>query len=239
MNILELKKEGTTAVISMNNGKNTQDLVFAQTLNSLVNKVSQDESITALVISSTDQKNWSQGINLEWMGGEIANGNLLAVRDFFLNLDQVYIQLMLIPIPTIAAINGHAFGAGAFLATACDYRIMNSERGFFCFPEIDLKMDFQPGVFSMMQHKLPSFKLADLLYTGKHAGAIELEQSFIVEKACSGVEATIQQAMEFASGFNKDRKIFGVYKQKLNGIAAKTMVDLDVAYHEAFQKSSQ
>ena len=238
MDVLKLEMEGTVAVISMNNGKNTQDLEFARTLNSLVEKVALDESSTALVITSTDQKNWSQGINLEWMTGEIANGNPLAVRDFFKNLNQVYSQLMLMPIPTIAAINGHAFGAGAFLATACDYRIMNSERGFFCFPEIDLKMDFQPGVFSMMQHKLPDFKLPDLLFTGKHAGAVELEQSFIVEKACPGIEATVQQAMEFAGSFNKDRAIFGIYKQKLNEQAAKTMVELDLAYHERLQKNA-
>ena len=114
MDVLKLEMEGTVAVISMNNGKNTQDLEFARTLNSLVEKVALDESSTALVITSTDQKNWSQGINLEWMTGEIANGNPLAVRDFFKNLNQVYSQLMLMPIPTIAAINGHAFGAGAF-----------------------------------------------------------------------------------------------------------------------------
>lgn len=236
MELLELKKEGTIAVISMNNGKNTQDLVFAQTLNSLLQKVTEDETVNALVITSTDQKNWSQGINLDWMGSEMSNGNSIAIRDFFMNLNQVYSQLMLMPFPTIAAINGHAFGAGAFLATACDYRIMNSERGFFCFPEIDLKMDFQPGVFSMMQHKLPHFKLSDLLFTGKHAGAVELEQSFIVEKACCGIEATIQQAMEFAGGFNKDRHIFGIYKQKLNAQAVKIMVDLDEAYHDKLSK---
>ncbi|MBT4087221.1 MAG: hypothetical protein HOE30_01885, partial [Deltaproteobacteria bacterium] len=86
MDVLKLEMEGTVAVISMNNGKNTQDLEFARTLNSLVEKVALDESSTALVITSTDQKNWSQGINLEWMTGEIANGNPLAVRDFFKNL---------------------------------------------------------------------------------------------------------------------------------------------------------
>ncbi|MCP4756538.1 MAG: hypothetical protein GY866_37220 [Proteobacteria bacterium] len=89
-------------------------------------------------------------------------------------LDQVYSKLM--PLPTIAAISGHTFGAGAFLATACDYQFMNGHCGFFCLPEIDLKMDFLPGVFSMMLHKLPDFKLADLVYSGKRAAATELKR---------------------------------------------------------------
>jgi enoyl-CoA hydratase/carnithine racemase len=131
---------------------------------------------------------------------------------------------MLLPIPTIAAITGHAFGAGAFLATACDYRFMNAHRGYFCFPEIDLKMDFLPGVFSMMVHKLPGFKLPDLFYTGKYATAKELEKYFIVEKACDSIEETIETAMDFAKSFNKDRSLIGIYKQKFNGKTAESMV---------------
>jgi enoyl-CoA hydratase/carnithine racemase len=38
----------------------------------------------------------------------------------------------------VAALNGHAFGAGLFMALACDYRAMRTERGFICFPELNL-----------------------------------------------------------------------------------------------------
>lgn len=227
MAVLELEKDGNVAVIKMNNGKNQQDLFFAQTLNNLVTEVGQDEGAHALVISSTDEKNWSQGINLEWMGKERQEGSIQNVTEFFVQLDQVYSKLMLLPMPVIAAINGHAFGAGAFLATACDYRFMNAHRGFFCFPEIDLKMDFLPGVFHMMQHKLPDFKLPDLLFTGKHATAMELERSFIVEKACEGVEDTITSAMDFAKAFDKDRDLIASYKRQLHGEAATAIVALN------------
>ena len=40
----------------------------------------------------------------------------------------------------VAAINGHAFGAGVFLALACDWRLMRTERGFLNFPELNLGM---------------------------------------------------------------------------------------------------
>ncbi|MFH2133389.1 MAG: enoyl-CoA hydratase/isomerase family protein [bacterium] len=230
MAVLELEIDNGVAIIRMNNGKNTQNLVFAQTLDRLLAEAGQDETVTALVVTSTDAKNWSQGIDLEWMNGAMAAGNMKDVRAFFQALDQVYHKLMLVPFPTIAAITGHAFGAGAFLATACDYRLMNAERGFFCFPEVDLKMDFLPGVFCMMQHKLPDFKLVDLVFSGKHATADELQRSFIVEETCLGVEATLAAALDFARGFSKDRQIFGIYKQKFNAETAKTMVDLNLAH---------
>jgi len=229
MAFLELEKKESVAVIKMNNGKNTQDLGFARTMNSLLEEVIEDSEATALVIISTDEKNWSQGIDLEWMNPAPQED----VREFFVVLDQVYSKLMLMPVPTIAAISGHAFGAGAFLATACDYRFMNAHRGFFCFPEIDLKMDFLPGVFSMMVHKLPGFKLPDLIYTGKRATAEELEKFFIVEKSCQGVEETITASMDFAAGFNKDRNLIGIYKQKLHAEAAKTLVEKDLEHFKA------
>jgi len=229
MAILELEKDENIAVIKMNNGKNTQDLNFAQNLHKIVDEVGQDDSAHALVITSTDEKNWSQGFDLDWMGQQREEGSAQNITEMMLQLDQVYTKIMLLPCPVIAAINGHAFGAGAFLATACDYRFMNAHRGFFCFPEIDLNMDFLPGVFRMMVHKLPDYKLPDLLYTGKRATAVELERFFIVEKACDGVDDTNAKAMEFAKGFNKDRNLIASYKRQLHGKVAEEIVALNRA----------
>jgi len=230
MAILELKKEDHVANIVMNNGKNTQDLNFAQTLHQMVEEVKEDEGTHALLITSADEKNWSQGFNLDWMGAEREAGNTQNVTEMFIQLDQVYSKIMLLPCPVIAVINGHAFGAGAFLATACDYRFMNAHRGFFCFPEIDLNMDFLPGVFLMMRHKLPDYQLPDLLYTGKHATAKELERFFIVEKACDSIEDTYNTAMEFAGGLTKNRDLIASYKRQLHGKVAEEMVALNQAH---------
>ena len=69
-----------------------------------------------------------------------------------------------------------------------------------------------------------------MLYTGKHVTAVELEKYFIVEKACGSVENTLAQAMVFARGFDKDRKLIEIYKKKLNGDAARALVDLNEAH---------
>jgi len=37
---------------------------------------------------------------------------------------------------------GHAFAAGALLTLAHDYRVMRVGRGWFCLPEIKLKLVF-------------------------------------------------------------------------------------------------
>jgi enoyl-CoA hydratase/carnithine racemase len=58
--------------------------------------------------------------------------------------------------PTITLINGHAFGAGFFLALAHDYSIQNPSRGFMCLPEVDLGLVIPSGIVVMIKSKLPS-----------------------------------------------------------------------------------
>ena len=46
---------------------------------------------------------------------------------------------------------GHAFAGGALLALAHDYRVMRIARGWFCFPEIHLKLRFQQGMYALLR----------------------------------------------------------------------------------------
>jgi enoyl-CoA hydratase/carnithine racemase len=102
--------------------------------------------------------------------------------------------------PTIALVNGHAFGAGVFLATAHDYRIQNPSRGFICLPEIDLGM-LIPNPFQVMfQKKLTPSAYRTALLEGQRLGgpaALDLE----IVDALGGLE----EAVKFVQG----RKLVG------------------------------
>ena len=58
------------------------------------------------------------------------------------------------PCITIAAINGHAFAAGAMVALAHDFRVMRNDRGFFCLPEVDIGMTFTDSMESVIKSRL-------------------------------------------------------------------------------------
>lgn len=48
---------------------------------------------------------------------------------------------------------GHAFGAGAFLALAHDYRIMRSDRGWWCVPAatVGLQIPLPQGLIALLR----------------------------------------------------------------------------------------
>jgi enoyl-CoA hydratase/carnithine racemase len=48
-------------------------------------------------------------------------------------------------VPTVAAVNGHAFAAGGMMMLAHDFRVMRSDRGYFCLNEVDLGLPLAPA----------------------------------------------------------------------------------------------
>ena len=76
-------------------------------------------------------------------------------------------RLVAFPVATVAAMNGHAFAAGAMLALAHDYRVMRGDRGFFCLPEVDIKIPLAPGMNSLIKCRMSPMVFRDTVLTGR------------------------------------------------------------------------
>ncbi len=215
MAFFELVKDGSVAVISMVNGANKQNLEFALGLNQLFDEILGDKSIYSIIITSSDEKNFSQGVDVDWLMEKFDKKDFKSIKKFLYAMNDVFKRLLLMPVPVIAAINGHAFGNGAMLACACDFRFMKKDRGYFCFPEVDIKIPFLPGMIAFVRKAVPEYKFNELKLTGKKAGARELFEHHIIEKACDDNEALIKDAKDFARGFQKSRNIFSEHKKRM------------------------
>jgi len=67
-------------------------------------------------------------------------------------------KLLTFPIPTIAAVTGHAFAAGFILALSCDYRVMTPGRGWASMNEILFGAPMPYSFAAILNFKLPSNK---------------------------------------------------------------------------------
>lgn len=209
------EKKGTVAVLTMNNRENRMNLDYADAMIGALDQILEDKGIFAVVIASSDEKNWSQGIDLQWLMERKAAEDLHAIRSFLYRMNDLFKTLLLYPMPVIAAINGHAFGNGALLACACDFRFMRSDKGFFCFPEVDVSIPFLPGMIAFARKAIPEDKYQEMVYTGKRMTAPELEAHHIIRKACRDQDELMKESMDFAGTFGKKRGIFGELKKRM------------------------
>lgn len=96
-----------------------------------------------------------------------------------LTVAQLLATLLDYPFPTIALVTGHTFGGACPFALAHDYRIMNSKRGFFSMPPVDLGLHF-PGIGYLPRLKLrPQVARKMLLEAHKWTGKEALEDGIV------------------------------------------------------------
>ncbi len=233
MPVMEWGKDGSVAVIRMCNGANKQNLVFVEEMNQCLDEIEADKDIYALILTSADEKNFCQGIDIEWLMGKMNENDLGSIKAFLHGINGIFKRLLLMPFPVIAAINGHAFGNGAMLACTCDFRFMKKDKGFFCFPEVDISIPFLPGMIEFVRKAIPEHKFNEMILSGKRVGAEELYNSRVIVKASSDKDELLKDALEFARTFTKKRGIFGELKKRMHKNIIKVMETEDVEQIES------
>ncbi len=228
MAVIEWEKKKTVAVVNMCNGANKQNPEFVKQMNQCFDAVLEDKEICSIVLTSTDEKNFSQGIDLEWLGQKMNDRDFDVVKSFMHGINGIFKRILLMPVPIIAAINGHAFGNGAMLACSCDFRFMKKDRGFFCFPEVNISIPFLPGMIEFVRKAIPEYQFNAMLLSGKRVEAKELEDTHVIVKACENQDQLLNDAVEFANTFTKKRGIFGELKKRMYKDIIRVMETEDV-----------
>jgi enoyl-CoA hydratase/carnithine racemase len=216
MAILEWKKDGAVAVVTLTNGENRHNPEFVTAFLAALDEIEKDPTLTSVVILSGDAKSWSQGIDLNWMMAKMQIKDVQAIREFMYGINGMFKRVLLYPIPVIACLNGHAAANGAILACACDFRFMRSDKGFFFFPEIDIGIPFLPGMIAFLKKAIPYGKFNEMTLTGRRCTADEMAASGVLVKACDSEESLIAETMAFARSFQKKRGVFGEMKRRLH-----------------------
>jgi enoyl-CoA hydratase/carnithine racemase len=132
----------------------------------------------AALVTVAEGKFWSNGLDLEWLGqhpDELAG--------YVADVHGLLADMLALPVPTVAAIQGHAFAAGAMLALAHDWRVMRADRGFFCLPEVDIHIPFTPGMDALIRAKLPVAAAIEAMTTGRRYGGEDAAAAGLVTSA--------------------------------------------------------
>jgi enoyl-CoA hydratase/carnithine racemase len=172
-----LDRDGDVFILNLGDDENRFNPDWVDAVSALLDEVAAADTPRALVTTATG-KIWSNGLDLEWMGA-----NTGEVPAFVPRVHALFGQMLALPVPAIAAIQGHCFAAGAMLAVAHDFRVMRADRGFFCLPEVDIHIPFTPPMASLIQARLSKATAHEAMTTGRRYGGVEAQAAGIVDLA--------------------------------------------------------
>lgn len=194
--MLELDQQGEVWVLRVDEGENRFSAEVIRRWNELLDEAEAAPAPKGLVTTGSG-KFYSNGLDLDYLqSGEVDSaeylGSVLAIMS----------RILTFPAITVAAMNGHAFGAGAQVALAHDYRVMRRDRGYFCMPEIDLGMSLHPGMTALIQARLPVQTAHEVIATGtRYSGELALERRIVdrLEDEAAVVSSAVEWAASLAA----------------------------------------
>src|SRR5215475_12680246 len=195
----------------MGAGENRFSMAVLDQLSTALDQVEAADGPRALVTTG-DGKFYSNGLDLDWLASapDRATEYLAAVY-------RLLGRILGFPALTVAAVNGHAFGAGALLATAHDVAVMRQDRGYWCMPEADLGLPLSPQFLSVLTAKLPARAVPQAVMTGRRYGGPDAVAAGIVHESAAA-EQVLPSALTIAAGLAaKDSRTVGVHKRLLYG----------------------
>ncbi|MGY0390537.1 enoyl-CoA hydratase-related protein [Nocardioides sp. WG-D5] len=170
-----------------------------------------------LVLTATG-KFYSNGLDLDWLGQ-----NADQFEPYVARVQALLARLLVLPVPTATAINGHAFGAGAMLAMTLDWRVMREDRGFFCFPEVDIQIPFTPGMAALIQAKLTPRAATDSMTTGRRFPGPDALAAGIVDGTAPETELLEQAIARVAPLAGKPAETLGTIKSTMYATAVAAL----------------
>lgn len=94
-----------------------------------------------------------------------------AYVDRFVPLLSTFVRaLFALPVPVVAAVNGHAIAGGGVMTLAADYRLMAEGGGRIGVPELLVGVPFPAAPLEVVRFAVPRHRLQALVYTGRTLG---------------------------------------------------------------------
>ena len=174
---------------------NVLNIAALSQLESALTGLTRDDSIRVLVLRA-EGKMFSAGV-------DVADHTLDKVGEMIPLFDRACRLLANFPVPTLAAVHGHALGGGCELVLCCDFAVM-AEGAKIGQPEIQLA-----AIAPIAAMRLPQLigyrNAADILFTGRMLTSDEALKIGLVNAvvAADGLEQWVQEKVEQLSKLSR------------------------------------
>jgi enoyl-CoA hydratase len=193
---VELTRVEEFALITLNRPEALNALSFAiiRELGEAIDAVATTDA-RALFVAGAGPKAFCAGADIK----ELMNRSESEHRAGVKLGQQTFVKLDDLPMPSIALINGYAFGGGLELALACTFRLAsaNAKMGL---PEIKLGLIPAYGGTQRLPRAIGESRALEMILSGRSVDAVEAEKIGLINRCVDG--DLLASGIEFARSFS-------------------------------------
>lgn len=162
--LVETRREGGVLVVSRNNPPvNALTLEMTRELHAALTEAAEDPSVRVVVMTAVGTRSFGAGSDIREFMSLIEAGDVVERKMAFENA--TFSMLATLPKPTIAALNGSAYGGGLEIALACDL-IVTEHGQHIGLPEVKLGLLPGSGGPVRMARRIGEARTKQVIYFG-------------------------------------------------------------------------
>lgn len=213
LDFIQIRDHNEVRILTLSRPKaNALNSQMVDELTETVRSAQADDAVRAVVVASSQPGFFSAGFDVN----EVFGYDPPAMRVFFLRFVALYERLLRLPKPVIGALTGHTVAGGAFLALACDMRVMAAGDYAFAVNEINFGAIVPSSVRQLLIDTIGPHQAARMILTGdavKPKQALEIGLVDDVVAETDVLVAAMRLAHELAA---KPSGAFGSSKRALH-----------------------
>jgi len=212
-----LRRDGDVLVLDLGDDENRFSPGWMAAVTAHLEAVERTPGPRALVTTASGRF-FSNGLQVERLTGAPEE------RDAYLRtVERLLARVLALPVVTVAAVPGHAFGGGAMLALAHDLTVMRADRGFWCLPETEIGLSFTPGMTALVQARLAPRTAHESMVTSRRYGGADAAAAGIVDEAAPE-DLVLSRALEVARAHAaKAADVLGETKARMHAEALRLL----------------
>ncbi|PWA90438.1 delta(3), delta(2)-enoyl CoA isomerase 1 [Artemisia annua] len=210
-----LEKRGNIYILTLTgDDEHRLSPALLDSITAAIHRIHSETTTTpSALITTAHGKFFSNGFDLTWAQNDPKRYKYMDAK-----LQVLVRDLICLPMPTIAAVTGHASGAGFVLAQAHDYVMMRKDRGFLYMSEMDIKIVVPDCFVRMLKNKIGYLALRDVMMRGDKVTAEVAVAKGVIYSVHDNAEETVEAAVKYAEELvmrNWDGHVYACNRKKL------------------------
>ena len=195
MGMISTERRGNVCVVWLDrNITNAINMRGVEELGAMIQQLSNDPGVSAVVLSSSSAKFFSIGFDIP----ELYDQSRDEFGAFYRAVNQMCLDLYALPKPTVAAITGHAIAGGCILTLCCDYRFIASGRKLIGLNEVKLGVPVPYPADRMLRELVGMRPAREIMEAGEFYEPERALALGLVDRVLT-IERLVDEAVEMAA----------------------------------------